>query len=375
MSFGVIVNERTSPSAQGAPTDTSICYVAGLVSQGPTDTPVPVASVADFEAEFGARTGSVVALWDWLDASFREGLNRAYIGGYSATGEYQAGLDLFDSRLGPGQVAVVGEPASAAVYQALQTHVDANNRVGLLDVDDADDLAAITTHGDNAQALPGKENVGVFGSWATCSGPPGVVASTGRTIPASAVIAGLCARVDEGGNPNRAAGGYDYPLQYVSGFQFDPNDVDRSACFQKGVNMFANRYGVLENYGFQTPIAPNPNTPFWQLNCSRARMWLKAQAQSIGERYYMRPIDGQGKLAGRLGAELESMCADLYEVDGLYGVDKTEAYNVNVSTSLNTTQTAAQAVLKAVVEARLSQYAKSVQIDLVSVPVAGTVSA
>lgn len=375
MSFGPVVNERTAPSAQGAPTDTSVCYVAGLVSAGATDVAVPVASTADFEAEYGPPAGPTVALWDWLDVSFREGLALAYVGGYGATGEYQAGLDLFDSRLGPGQVTVVGETNAAAVYGAVQAHVDANNRIGLLDVNDGDDIAAITTLGDAGIALANSENVGLFGSWATCAGRPGVSGSGGRKVPASAAIAGLCSRVDQAGNPNRAAGGYDFPLQYVDGFELDPNDVDRAACFQHGVNMFADRFGVLENYGFQTPVAQSPNTPFWQLNCSRTRMWLKAKSLAIGERYYMRPIDGQGKLAGRLGSELESMCADLYEVDGLYGATKLDAYNVNTSVSLNTTATAAQAVLKAVVEARLSQYAKSVQIDLVSVPVSGVVSA
>jgi hypothetical protein len=68
------------------------------------------------------------------------------------------------------------------------------------------------------------------------------------------------------------------------------------------------------------------------------------------------------------------MCSTLYEAGGLYGETKADAYNVNVSQSVNTTDTAAQGVLKAVVQARLSEYAKVVEIDLVSVPIAGVVS-
>jgi hypothetical protein len=218
------------------------------------------------------------------------------------------------------------------------------------------------------------ENVGVFGSWATCSGPPGSISSGPRNVPASAVIAGLCSRVDQLGNPNRAAGGRDFPLQYVSGFQVDPNDVDRAALFNVGVNMFADRYGVLENYGFQTPVEQSPDTPFWQLNCSRTRMWLKAQALSIGESYYMRTLDGQGRLAAQLGSDLEAACSDLYAAGGLFGDTPADAYNVNVSQSVNTIDTAAQGTLKAVVQAKLSEYAKVVEIDLVSVPVSGVIS-
>ena len=375
MSFGVVINERTAPAASSVPTDTSQAFVTGVVGQGPIDAAVQIGSVADLEAAFGPRSGANVAMWDWFDGSFREGLSHAYVGGYSAQGDYDAGLALFDNRLGPGQVTVVGEPASPGIYAAVQAHVDQNNRIGLLDVGDNDDITAILTHGDNAKALANCENVGVFGSWVNCSGPAGSVAVSGRKLPASAVIAGLCSRVDATGNPNRAAGGYDFPLQYVNGFELDPNDVDRASCFQHGVNMFANRFGVLESYGFVTPVAKNPNTPFWQLSCSRTRMWMKAKALAVGERYYMRTIDGQGRLAGRLGADLEAeVCAPLFERDALYGATKTEAYNVNVSTQVNTTATAAQAVLKAVVQARLSQYAQKIEIDLVSVPVAGVVS-
>jgi hypothetical protein len=373
MSFGVIVNERTAPAAQGAPVDTSQAFVAGVVSEGPS-TATLVRSIADFEAAYAPRLGADVALWDWLDVAFREGLTEAYIGGYAAAGDYATALAQFDSRLGPGQVTIVGEPATPAVYGAIQAHVDGNNRVGLLDVNQDDTLTELEQHGTDAQALSNMENVGVFGSWATCSGPPGVVSSGGRVVPASAAIAGLCARVDQLGNPNRAAGGRDFPLQYVDGFQLDPNDTDRAALFAKGVNMFADRYDVLENYGFQTPVAQSANTPFWQLNCSRTRMYMKAQALAIGEAYYMRTLDGQGKLAAQLGADLALMCSDLYEAGGLFGDTKGDAYNVNVSQSVNTTDTAAQGVLKAVVQAKLSEYVKAVEIDLVSVPISGVIS-
>jgi hypothetical protein len=126
-----------------------------------------------------------------------------------------------------------------------------------------------------------------------------------------------------------------------------------------------------------TPIyqgSPISTTPFWQLNCARTRMSMKAQAQAIGENYYMRTLDGQGKLAAELGADLAVMCSNLYEADALYGDTKADAYSINVSSSINTTATAANATLNASVEAKLSQYTVKVVINLVSVPVAGVVS-
>ena len=317
----VTVNERSAPAASGAPTDTATAFIAGVVGSPLTTVAGPFGSLADYEGAFGPRTDTDVAIWDWLDVAYRNGLNQAYVGSYEAPGGYADGLALLDPRLGPGQIVIVGESPSQAVSQAVADHANNYNRIGLIDVGQADDsVGEITIHGDNAAAITGsQENIGVFGSWMNVGGPAGVVGSTGRVVPFTAAVAGLCSLVDQAGNPNRAAGGRDFPLSYGSGFVFDPNDADRASCFQHGVNMGKDVYGVLENYGFVTPVPRDPATPFWQLNCARARMWLKAQSLAIGENYYMRSIDGEGKLAARLGAELAAVCKDLYDADGLYG--------------------------------------------------------
>jgi hypothetical protein len=381
MSFGVIITEKTAQAAQGVPVNTGTLFLTGISGGTPPAKPALCGSTTDFETAYAttrAGAGSQ-AMWDYLDIAFREGLTQAYVMGYAAAGGYTAALPLFDYRLGPGQVACVGEAAMGApVYSALQSHGDGNNRIALLDGIVTDTAVANwTTNGAAAGALPNLENVGVFGSWATAPGPPGVATAGPRQVPASAVIAGLCSRVDQTGNPGRAAGGRDFPLQYCNGFLYDPNDTDRTTLFQNGVNMFANRWGTLENYGMVTPLfkgTPLTTTPFWQLNCARTRMAMKAQSQAIGENYYMRTLDGQGKLAAELGADLAAMCSDLYEADALFGDTPQDAYSVNVSASINTTATAATATLNGMVEARLSQYTNKVQITLVSVPVAGVVS-
>jgi hypothetical protein len=372
----VTVNERTAPAAQGAPTDTSTAFVAGVVASPQTSAVGPLRSLADYEGAFGPRADTDVAIWDWLDVSYRNGLTEAYVGSYDAQGDYDNGLALFDPKLGPGQVVIVGESPSQAVTQAIVAHANAYNRIGLIDVGATDDAASeITAHGSTAQTLTDSvENIGIFGSWLNVAGPAGVTGSTGRSVPFSAVIAGLCSLVDQAGNPNRAAGGRDFPVLYGSGFVYDPNDADRAACFAAGVNMGKDVYGVLENYGFVTPVVRDPATPFWQLNCARGRMWLKAQALAIGENYYMRSIDGEGKLAARLGADLAAVCKDLYDADGLYGATPDEAYNINVGVTVNTEATVANATLKAVAQVKFSQYADAVQVDLVSVPVSGTIS-
>lgn len=374
-----IIN-RNAPASSGPIINTGQVFAIGVIGFGPTTAPVLCQSIADFEAAFSIRTGTAIPMWDWLDTFFREGGNQAYVLNYTTLGSEAAALALLPAGLGPGQVVCVGGTAGATLYGAIQAHADANNRIGLLDVASTDNTAALlAAKGTLAQALTSKNNVGVFGSWATVPAPAGVIGGTARTVPASAIVAALCQRVDANGNPNCPAGGRDYPLQYATGFVFDPVlAADQLTCRAAGVNFLHNAWNVLENYGFLTPVYTGPPppaaSPFWQLNCSRARMWLQAYAVIIGESYYMKVLDAQGRLAGRLQSDLSALCKTLYAAGGLYGATPAAAYAVNVSASVNNNGTVAAGTLNAVLEAKFSQYADTVNITLVSVPIAGVVS-
>jgi hypothetical protein len=264
-------------------------------------------------------------------------------------------------------------------YADLATAAEAGNRVALWDgnygVDGVDQtVAALEALGALLPVDPTGEYGGLFGGWVTAPPPSGVSGGLARVVPASAVVAALCNRADSLGNPNRAAAGRGFPLQYCTGFVLDPVDSDRAALYAAGVNMFTNLYGVLQNYGFITPVPSSPDTPFDQLNCSRARMWLKAQAQAVGQNFMFLNIDAAGLDASDLQSDLLGVCAVLYGAGGLYGDTWQEAYDVIVGQTVNTDTTAAAAQLNAVMEARLSKHAESVNIDLISVPILGQVT-
>jgi hypothetical protein len=150
--------------------------------------------------------------------------------------------------------------------------------------------------------------------------------------------------------------------------------TDVEGLLTAGGNAFVNRYGVLQSYGFQTGVAQSPDTPFWQASASRTRMWMIAWAKAIGENYMFKPIDGRGHLASDLQRNLNSKWLELWSNDGLYGDTPEEAFATSVGASVNQESTIALGELHAVVEARLSMYAKSIPIDLVSIPVTGRVS-
>jgi len=372
MTLGVEVRARTARVARGIPVDTGTWFVGGQAASGSTTEAKLVRSIADFATEYGPRSGSNQALYDAIETFFNEGGKRAYVGRHSGT--YSQALDLFVPDLGPGQVSLVGTTNDASVYTALTAHAKNNNRFALLDVNDNLTVSTITALGTALRALTDVEHGALFGPWVKVPAPSGVIGGSVRDVPASPVVAALIARADALGNVNRAAAGRDFPLQYVTGYDITINKADREALLDAGVNTFATIFGVLELYGFQTALVATTETPYWQANCSRTRMYLKAQGAAKGEPYVFRTIDGKGRLAGALKGDLDDVCLELYGSDGLFGETPQEAFSIEVGAAINTAGSIAQGELHAVMEARLSMHAKAVIIDLVTVPVTGKVS-
>jgi hypothetical protein len=376
MTLGVEVIPRDAPPARGAPTDTGAWYVGAYTTSGDQGAPIPVSSLGEFESVVAGRSGQNTALYDALDFYFREGGKKAYIS--RAASQDAAGLNdalaVFGPQLGPGQVSAINVDPDADVYSALFTHAAENNRVVVADVTSAP-ASGITDYEALADAVPPNDASygALFGPWAVGPGPAGVSGVTSRQVPASPVIAALCARVDEAGNPNRAAAGRDYPLRYVEDLAetFSLTDID--TLLNNGVNSMADIYGVLENYGFQTTLAQSDQTPFWQFNCSRMRMALVAQAKALGENYMFKPLDGRGLVEGALKTDIDAMLLGYYNVGALYGTTPEEAFQVDVTSAINTPDTIAQGELHAVASVKLSLHAKSIVIELVSVPVTGAV--
>jgi hypothetical protein len=372
--LGVTVTTRTAPPTPGIPTATDTWFVAANTDVGDETAATQVFDLPSFEAAFGDRTAGNIALWDAMDVFFREGGKRAYIVVTANATTLPDALELFTRQLGPGQVSAIGLPIDDAAYEALWSHAAENNRIVIGDIPgpSVQLVSDLTTLADAVSDQVGGYG-GLFGPWVVVPGPQGVAGVSERQVPASPVIAALCARVDETGNPNQAAAGRAWPLQYVSDFTQVFADLDRVDLLDAGVNLFAEVYGLLENYGFQTTVDQQEDSPFWQLNCSRMRMALVAQASAIGEHYLFRPIDGRGLLANAFKGDLTAMLLGYYGLNSLYGNTPQEAFAVEVGETVNTIDTIAQGMLKAVCSVVLTLHAKAVQIELVTVPIGGTV--
>lgn len=368
MSFGVEVTTRLAPPSRGAVPRTGKLFLCGPAS-AETGRVDDLRSIDDFTAAIGNRAGPVIPSWDAAQVFFQAGGSVLTFAPYAS--DYGDALALIDdTRYGPGQVIVVGTTPVATMFTDLNTLCMATNRVALRDVSDGDAVSDMVTTG--GLAVDNDDYGATFGPWLTAPPPPGVIGANDRVVPASVVIAALCNLVDNDGNPNRAAAGDDYPLRYVTGMQTEISAVDRASLFAAGVNAFDDEF-VLENYGFQTNRAQDPNDPYWQFNCSRARMALVDACTQRARPYMFRPIDGRGRIEAELGADIEDECNKLYTVDAMYGDTAQDAYDVNVSSSINTVDTIAQGELHAVASVVWTLHAKSVLVELVTVPLGSAV--
>jgi len=284
--------------------------------------------------------------------------------------QFNAALAVFSRQLGAGQVSAPGQ-SSPTIAAALFQHAEAKNRHALADLGNVTESAAATfvTAFLAALVTAGDLTASAYGELLTSNiYIPGIAATGGaaRLVPASATVAAFCARVDATGNPNQAAAGMNYQLQYGYALDNEYVEADRQSLFALGVNTFKTVFGSLINYGFATPDVSDPI--YNQANASRCRMAIVADCDVVAENYAFAQIDGAGTVFTAFGGALSAVLSDFYGVGALYGPTPAAAFSVYTGPNANTVTTIADGEIHAVISVRLSPAATYIEIDVVSVP-------
>jgi hypothetical protein len=290
--------------------------------------------------------------------------------------DWQTALASFSLSLGPGQVLAPGQTNTglSGIWSALGIHAQANNRVAICDMDDgasaATAVSAIGSFGTSA--------VSAFcGFWSGNLTIPGVTGSPGttRSVAPSPLIAALCANVDATGNPNRAAAGVNFAPIYanasatlVSGTLATYSLADLYTLNGAGINTFASKLGIFENYGFVSSVSPASDGIYWQFNHARLLMALETVAQSVGEPFVFSQIDGRGSDTAAFGSALSSSLKVFYDVGALFGATANDAFSVDTGPNVNTPTSIAAGQLKANCNVRMSPFAQMVTVQLNAVP-------
>lgn len=284
---------------------------------------------------------------------------------------WTSALLVFDSQLGAGQVSAPGRTTLAA-QQALIAHAVLNNRVAYLDVQDKASRSALVAAAASLAGTTGVEIAGLFGSWYDI---PGVIEGTTRAVPGSAFHAGVTNRLDAlAGTASRAPAGLQARAQFALAVRLPTGGLtegDYTTLNTTGIVMgrtFAS-LGVA-GWGYRSL---STDSAWFQLNWGRERMSLVAKATAAAEEFVFRTIDGRGTLFGELEGVMAAILDGEYTLDGLYGAQPEDAYRVDVGVSVNTPTSIAAGEIRASLYARFSPHAELVRIDIVKVPLTGSV--
>lgn len=284
--------------------------------------------------------------------------------------DWESALNRFAKDLGPGQVSQPGRSSTQAHRDTLE-HALNNNRVAILDAPDTATKATLVSAGQAFRAAADKVLARFGAAFAPWVVVPGVTAGTFRTVPPSALIAGLVARSDAvSGNPNVPAAGGNGIARWAVDLSQNPfTDTDRGDLNLASINVIREIYAGIRVYGWRSLVDPVAQQPWIDFGNGRLYMAIAADANVIAEGFVFDQIDGQGVTINQFGAELTAVLVPYFDLGALYGATPDEAFFVDVGEQVNTPETIATNTLKAILSVRMSPFAELVQIEIVKVPV------
>ncbi len=280
------------------------------------------------------------------------------------TASWTKALELFRRDLGPGQVSAPGA-TTAPVQTAVLDHAAATNRVAYLDLPDTATVASLVGAASGLAQTTSGWCGQVFAQWAVVRGAASGVT---RTVPYSAVQAGIQAR----GDVTRpwcdapAAGDRGILPPFVVGLSQTWTDGQRAALNDAGIVAAINDSGDLKTYG-----AVGLGTGVWrQHHACRVRMKAEAELADVARHFVFRTIDGQGRTQGEFRDALRGRLMDGHTSGAIYGLTADDAFTVDTSDSINPPESKAAGELHAAVEITISPVGERVLIDLTSYAVA-----
>jgi hypothetical protein len=360
---GVVVTSRADVPPRSAPTNAGMAFLVGATESG--EAVKRVVSMTQYEAEFGQRAGFTDA-YDAAEAFYREGgsaLTVSRTNMVPATPSVPDALTALTKSYGPGQIFVPGaDGLLSTTHDALIAHAGDNNRIALLDTDPdatATELTALAT------TLAGDANARYAALFAPAAIVPGLTSADTRTVPYSALEAGIMSRNAAAFSPNVPAAGINGISRFATDLTATFTDAEREDLNDAGVDVARLVYGQVETYGYRT-LAP-ADSGWSNLGNARLNMEIVAKAEAVGERYMFAQIDGRGIRISQFGAELAGMLVPYYDAGSLYGESAHDAFFVDVGPAVNTAETIANGELHAVIGARMSPFAEYVVIEIVKV--------
>jgi hypothetical protein len=287
--------------------------------------------------------------------------------------ERTAALARMGRDLGPGVVLMPGDSRGAA-HTLLATHARDNNRFAYGDAPDSPTAATVAAAGTAVRTL-GRElarHIQLLEPWLTA--PALTAGGATRTIPPSGVQAGMAARNDAAGNPNRAVAGRNGASRFALGVKYARLDSERETLADAGVTVIRLKDGLVQTYDDVTPVDPDADPEWLGAAGNRLVMRIVADAYDIADAHMFGSVAGPVDLAA-FGGDLTGMLLRWFQVGALYSADGTPAgaFRVETGAAVNTAETLAARQLKAALALKISPNARQVLIEITNTPVESAV--
>jgi phage tail sheath protein FI len=279
---------------------------------------------------------------------------------------WQTALDALGPDLGVGQISAPGRTTDTGHLQVL-AHASAKYRTAVLDAPDTPTVG--TLQASTAAKRAGNQRFGgMFWPWVII---PGVLAGTTRSVPPSALIAGMLSRNDARGmGVNKAAAGDDGVSNFVTDLsQPAVADSVRQTLNDSSVNVIRRLFNTVRNYGWRSLVDPVVDPDWRDFGNSRLYMAIAGDGMAIAEGFVFDKIDGQGKTIAAFAGALTGMLQNYWNNQDLYGASAAEAFYVDVGGTVNTPTTIAAGELHAVLNVKMSPSAEYVEISIYKKPI------
>ena len=292
--------------------------------------------------------------------------------------QFEAAISAFPANLGPGKVTAPGRTTSAT-HGALANHAEANNRFALLDAVSGASAATLATNASaDVSASTDPSFATTVAGWVLWPGAATgtAVAPWNRTVPPSAIAAGLMAANEAVNDCNVSAAGpanFNGIVAGALGVAQAFSDADRATLNAAGIIPFVQAPdGTVRLKGYVTMSTD----PQWSdLSNALFRMQLIYDAQVIGANYDFAQIDGAGKVIAAFNGDLSAKLAAYWAAGSLYGPTPSSAFSVNTGPTVNTPQVIANRQLDASIAVAMSPSAQWVVINIGKYSVGQTIPA
>jgi phage tail sheath protein FI len=272
------------------------------------------------------------------------------------TVDWENAFALFHGELGCGQCSAPGITAEA-VLKVVDAHAETHNRTALLDLPNTGTKGTLISEAAPLKKATGARRSAPYVPWATI---PGLANGTARTVPYSAVQAGILARNDASATPppvgEPSAGANGRP-RFATGLTHEWTKQEREELNNAGINVArVTPSGVIETYGNRT-LANVETEPAWQeVSSARLVMFIDSEGTNLLEEEVFKNIDPSNllysKVEGVLTAFLKSLGGQLY------------SYSVSTGPSVNTEATRKAKEVRADVEIKPSEIAETITLNL-----------